>query len=1477
MSLEQGIVRIFDQSGQPSGMGFVVGPRHIVTCVHVIDSTHTPQAPSSLITIDFPLLKDRPRCQATIVVWQPRPIDIAGLELVEGITLPSGAQPLNLSLREATGKAALRMFGWPSESQEKGEWVGRPNTPFELMGAGADGRWRIDLYGDEYGKVRKGFSGTAVWDNERQAVIGMVVETAKVKSIFYSIPTHLLSEAWPAVIQPAIFESEPYKGLLAYQERDAPLFFGREALTKQLLGRIHSEWVEKQQLVWGNILAIVGASGSGKSSLVRAGLLPTLRSEGWVIRVISPTATPLKSLAIALEEDELEILHLQDKFRQDPRVLDIAMQKRFAPDTRLLLVVDQFEELFTQCKDAAERKAFIDNLLTAVKQETHGHTHVILTLRADFYHKCAAYPDLREVLEQQQAYIGGMSATELREVIKRPLPDRYRLENGLLDEMIEDCCSTLELIETAEKEAKETSQLVPEPGILPLLSHALLETWKRRDTATQTVTLNGYRAAGKAQGAIAETANRLYEQLDEKEKVAMRNIFLRLTELGEGTQDTRRRVSFVELGNDPTTEEVLQKLAQVRLITLDKTGAEVAHEALIRYWKKLQGWLDADREGHLLHRRLTNDTREWIHYDQNPDLLYYGVRLDQWLAWQKSEYAITPNAQEEQFIEASVTAKEARDAEKERLEKEREDARQRELTQQKALAEEQHQRAIEAEKASTDAKTAASKLRQRLYYLGVMVGVAVIFALWGATSSRTATQNADLAATRAVEAENARDEAERKSKLSLAQSLAALALNVAEGVRNQDELGMLLALEAKHINGEQGHDFDWFIDSALRRILNQSYFNIVFDYESSVTSMAFSPDGNWLALGDYNNIILMWSVTDPNAPPILFEIEEHKGDVFNVFSVAFSPDSKWLASGSSDETIRLWSVADPSQAPILLEGHKSWVVSVAFSPDGNWLASGSSDNTIRLWSVAGPSQTPILLEGHKQDVNSVAFSPDGRWLASGSNDDTIRLWSISDPSQAPILLGHENLENHEGDVDHVVFSPDGNWLASGGGYDQTIRLWSVANPGQAPILFEVKGLVTALAFSPDSKWLATGGGMEKAIRLWSVADPDQSPIQLEGQGTVDNIAFSPDGKWLVSGDPGGTIRLWSVADLGQSPTLLEIYYEEAINSVVFSPSSKWLASAGSSTIRLSLVAPPHKTITLDVDRVSSVAFSPDGRWLVLGDTGGAIRLWSVADPGQAPVLFEEYKDWINSVAFSPDGNWLASGGEDNTIRLWSVPDPSQSPILLEGHKGWVFSVAFSPDGNWLASGSNDDTIRVWSVADPSQSPILLEGHGGMVNSVAFSPDGNWLASGGWDSTIRLWSVADLGQAPILLEGHTNSVNSVAFSPDSNWLASGSSDNTIRVWSVAKPRQTPILLEEHGNSVVSVAFSPDGNWLASGSNDNTILLWHTYEYLGIIGCQKVRRNMTWAEWQNYLPNEPYRQTCTNWPVHPSVPEAERPNK
>ena len=570
-----------------------------------------------------------------------------------------------------------------------------------------------------------------------------------------------------------------------------------------------------------------------------------------------------------------------------------------------------------------------------------------------------------------------------------------------------------------------------------------------------------------------------------------------------------------------------------------------------------------------------------------------------------------------------------------------------------------------------------------------------------------------------------------------------------------------------------------------------------------IHSVAFSPDGKFLATGDTNNEVRLYQVADGKQ---LLMYKGHKGWIW---PITFSPDGRLLASGSDDQTVKLWDTKS-GQCLATLQGHSGGIWSVAFSSDGTMLASSSEDTMVKLWDVV-TGRCIKTLQGHTR-VWSVAFSPDDTTLATGNDDYAVKLWDIHNSKCIQTLQGHTHR------IQSVAFSPDGDILVSGS-HDQTVRLWDVATGQCLYILQGHTDLVNSVAFSLDGAMLASGSD-DQTVKLWDIST-GQCLKTIKGHSTrVWSVAFSPNGRTLASGSDDQTVRLWDVST-GQDIKTFQGYCN-GVWALTYSSQGTMLASgSGDQTVRLwdTSIERCLKTLQGHSNRVTSVSLNPDSSILVSGSEDQTVKLWDVSTSKCLKTL-RGHSNRILSVVFSPDGTMLASSSDDQTVRLWDV---STGICLktLQGHTQRVWSVAFSPDGHTLASGCHDQTVRLWDVGTGAYLQIL-QGHTDWIWSVAFSPDGTALVSSSGDQTIKLWDVST-GLCFRTLQGHTNCIYSATFSIDGCKLASGSGDQTVKLWDISTGSCVATLLG-HTKLVWSVAFCPDGQTLASSSEDGTIKLW-----------------------------------------------------
>jgi WD40 repeat protein len=606
--------------------------------------------------------------------------------------------------------------------------------------------------------------------------------------------------------------------------------------------------------------------------------------------------------------------------------------------------------------------------------------------------------------------------------------------------------------------------------------------------------------------------------------------------------------------------------------------------------------------------------------------------------------------------------------------------------------------------------------------------------------------------------------------------------------------------------------------------LAKSVFTRTF---GSISSVAFSPDGKYLATSDTNGEICLWRGFADGEQ--LLSCKEHTS---RIWCIAFSPDGRTLASCSSDRTVKLWDVST-GQCLRTLRGHTTRIWCVAFAPDGKTLASSSDDQTVKLWNVSN-GECLKTLEGHSSAVRAISFSPDGQTLTSGSKDRTIKLWDIDTGQAIRTMQGHTDW------VWSVAFSSDGQTLVSGS-YDKTVKLWD-ANTGECLKTLQGHiGRIWCVAFSPDGRTFASGCE-NQTVKLWDTSTGECLKTLRGHIGRIWCIAFSPDGRTLVSGCENQTVKLWDTSTAECLRTSRG--YSNAVWSVAFSPDGQPLASGcDNQTVKLwdTKTGKCRKTLEGHTHRVRTVAFSPDGQTLVSGCDNQTVKLWDTTT-GKCHKTLRGHTDCIRTVTFSPDGKNLATGCMDRTVRLWNASTGEYLRSLEHMHG--VCSVVFSPDGQTLATGcedEEDETVKLWDI-NTGQCHQTFKGHAGWVCSVTFSPDGQILASGGVDQTVRLWDVGT-GQCLETLHGHTSWVQSVAFSPDGQTLASGSIDQTVRLWDVGTG-QCLDTLRGHTSWVQSIAFSPDGQTLASGGIDETVKLWDakTGECLKTLRSEKPYEGM-----------------------------------
>jgi WD40 repeat protein/energy-coupling factor transporter ATP-binding protein EcfA2 len=1038
----------------------------------------------------------------------------------------------------------------------------------------------------------------------------------------------------------------PYVGLAPFQREDATRFFGRDRLVAQL-----EEQVDEHRVV-----LVVGASGAGKSSLLRAGLMPRLGNRAVLF---TPGARPL------------------DECVKVPATADT------------VLVVDQFEEIFTLCEDREVRRRFVEQIT---------EHRVVLGVRADFYGHCTDFPALVRAMGTAQLTVGPMTTDELRAAIIQPARTTgHAVETALVAELVANC--------------------VEQAGALPLLSHALLETWHRRKG--NTLTLQGFRAAGGFEGALTRTAESVFGGFTPPQQDLVRSLFIRLTAVGDGTEDTKRRISRAELDDEPDAALVLEALTGHRLVTVDQDRIEITHEALIRSWPRLREWLAADRDGLRAHRDLAEAAAVWESLDRDPGALLRGARLASFRSW-LAEPPQPLTTREREFLTAGLSA---------------ESAGRRRL-----------------------------RLLVGLLTVLLVATTGVSIAALRATSEATDQRNNALSQKVAQDARRLHG-----TDPALAAQLALAAYRLAP---TQDARGALLSsFTPSYATRLTAHrdNVNAVAYSPRRRLLASSSRDrtvrltdvadphhprevaTLTSHTDNVVSVAFNSDGTILATAGWDRTARLWDTTTGT---VLATISQ--ADLVN--AVAFSSDNRVLATGSTDRTVTLWDLTDPREPRrIAVLPHSSTVVSLAFSPVAPLLVAGATDGVARLWDLSGTPTSRDLVGD-----NAVAFSPDGRQIAT-SRDRTVRVWPVAG-GEPRVLAGHTDV------VRGLAFSPDGRLASTG--VDRTTRVWDLGDgdplvlTGHTAAVVSAAFLGTELATASDDHtvrlWdlpgdllpahsdsvysvathgaLIATGSYDRTVKLWR---DGRLLTVLDGPAdAVNTVRFSPDGRTLLAASADHRVHRWNITDPRKPEVLPALAgHADAVNALAVSPDGTLVASGSTDrTIVLWDVRTGTSlgTLTGHTDSVEALAFSPDGHRLASGSADFTARIWDV---GRRTVVthLDGQDHAVKSVAFSPDGTRLATGGTDFAVRVWDTATGARTAELT-GHTDTVHAVAFSPDGATLASAGADHDVRLWRPADHT-SLATLTGHADRVYALAFGQDGTLLSAGG-DRTVRRWETDD---------------------------------------------------------------------------------------------------------------------------------------
>ena len=1205
----------------------------------------------------------------------------------------------------------------------------------------------------------------------------------------------------------------PFRGLAAYEPEDALYFRGRQAMIDRLLELVTGESKSAHE----GVIAVVGPSGSGKSSLLRAGLIPAVRDSNPPMSpvIFTPGPHPIRELArqLARTVGSSTAQAIEANLLADPDACIRSLMDEIglrSPEP-VLFIIDQFEELFTAGDQGHAKTAFLRALRSAAHpvRGPQPSAVVVLGMRADFYTHAVREPLLMPVLQDAQLVVGPMSVPELRQAIIEPARCAgVAVDDGLVEILLRELTPL----------GSSRSGAGHDAGALPLLSHALLATWA--ESRGRTLTIEHYRTAGGIHQAVAQTAEAAYAGLaTHEEQQLARWVFTRLVHVQDEIADTRRRVPIAELLDEGTpargdgVRAVLDQFIVARLITAESDTVQITHEALLTAWPRLRAWLDADQVWLRLRRRLTHDAVLWADTGYDPDGLYRGGMLHiirDWVEDRGRRAELT--SIEADFLDASL----ARRAEEQRRE---------------------HRR---------------GRLRTQITVLLTVLTVVAVSALLYARQTVDANaRERDRALSRQV-AETA--DQLRGSDVSLSMQLALAAYRISPTPEALSSLFNATGVTAETRVRPSGGGESIAVNGTLIAACTAAGTVQLYDAghrgklvpigrplsgaRGALAFVAFAGSGRLLAAGGVDGHIHLWDVGDPARARALAAVAGPGGGT-SVTAISLSADGRMLAAGFSDGRVWLWDLrAAPSHPVQVVPPAPTAIVdTLAFTPDERTLVGGSVDSAVRLWAVSDPSHPTALstvTTPAAGRVYSVAISPDGRTLAAGTSEGhDVFLWDITDPAH-PGSAG-DPLTGPSTWVNTVAFTPDGHSLAAGSS-DGLLWLFDLRTHKPFEQLPHPDP-VTTVAFLPDGTPV-TATVDDGMIHWWQLPGPI---IAGFGDGVFTTV-FSNNGTRLgVSpGVNDNTLTLWNVADIR--------------DPLAIGPAAR----GGSTKGRFS----------------GAGALTHDGRVFYSGDTDGTIQVWDFSSPKHPIEIGSPLRaatKLVESLTLSPPGDLLAVCADDGSVHLYGLTDPlhpvSFSPILTPNAAA-TYEAAFDPTDRLMAVASDDHHAYLYDVSNPRHPVLLtaLDGFSSSAYSVAFSPDGRTLAVGSADSSIRVWNIADpkaprpLGQP---LGGPVGYIYSLAYSSTGILAATGNESGAVWLWNMQDPSKPIHLATLAGPStgVFYVAFTPNGRTLAAGGLNHTVQLWNTdlttaQDFI----CSVVGQPISSAEWAKYVPGRAYSPPC-----------------
>ena len=1057
----------------------------------------------------------------------------------------------------------------------------------------------------------------------------------------------------------------PYMGLQSFKEGSAEYFYGRETLVQKLINQISHK----------TSIAVVGASGSGKSSAVQAGLMAKLRqgkhipdSDRWWLGCFCPGSMPVQALARLLSEGNDSQSQTESQLQIEgllyQGVEGFVRWLRNRSEPMVVLVVDQFEELFTLA-GVRERQEFIELILGAIKH-AGDRFRLVLTIRADFVASCLETPELAQILQRNSVLVPPyLSEADYRDAIIKPAEQvGLQVESGLIEVLLQD--------------------LDRSAGDLPLLQFVLQQLWESRERSK--LTLKAYRKLEGIKGALERQAQSIYNNLDAESQACARWIFLNLTQLGEGTEDTRRRITKSDLIVTKYPEALVNRTlriltdAKLLVVNLDsgsnighsrnaanpneddklfwetmrqEATVEVVHEILIRHWSSLRWWLEENRARLRSQRQIEEAAMLWLQKDQQDDFLLQGIRLaeaEEIFIRYSDELSDTATEYVATCIDARLAAQ--REAKK-RL-------RQAQLT---AVA------------------------------LGILGLAATTFGI-GAYRQQLITKMENINSLTAV----------AEAQLLSNQQLESLTTSVKAGkqLTAMNGLGKLL------VGQDNWQETKVKTSAALQQsIYGTQELNRLEGHGQKVNTVRVSDDGKLYATASDDETVKIWQPDGTLVKTLTAEVLEmttiplslngSQKEIINPIQMTkdrsiSTNNGTYFINAADDSIVQLRTKADGQL--ISSYSHPESVNNLSLSHDEKLLATTTIDGKINIWNKEGFLQQTLI--GHTGAVSDIKFVPDDsegdRYkLISTGVDKTVRIWQV-----------FNRYSTQAEGIYSVAVSPQDADRFAAADWDGKIKIWQNNSHGTQELIHTLSGhedTIAKIIYSPDGKLIASAG-WDKTIKLWD-AESDRLISSFEGhQDGINTIAFTPDSQTLISGSEDKTIKLWS---LGNNPKLI-------------------------------------KTLPGHTDSIKTVTVSPDGNIIASAGYDNKIKLWT--SKGKLLQTIDAHNLAITSLAFASNSNILASASWDNTVKLWSIKDAGKTNSLLHiltGHQDGVTTISLNSKGTLLATGSGDRTIKLWNTKT-GELIKNLRGHTSQINSLAFSSDDQFLISGEEQQGLFSWNL-----------------------------------------------------------------------------------------------------------------------------------------